>query len=65
MVNWEQVLSVTGRETLRYFVSGNLSGRELTSLVSFTPAAGEVRKLLRKRGVSQARQLVRKALARR
>lgn len=65
VVNWNAVVSEAGLDAVELFASGQLSGRQLTDLVAYSPAAGEVRKLLRSRGVQQARTLARKALARR
>lgn len=65
MINWNTIVKTVGRDTLVEFVDGRVSGRELTESVAYTKAAGEVRSLLRERGVDEARQLARKALSRR
>lgn len=65
MINWTRIITTVGEDTLALFAKGKVSGRELTENVAYTKAAGEVRNLLRERGISEARQLARKALSRR
>lgn len=66
MLNWNSLLShPVGTSLFREFATGRLSGRELERNVRFTPLAGDVRRLLRKRGVVNARNVTRKALRRR
>lgn len=65
MTNWDSVLSNRKNVvTVRKFVEGDLSGRELYSSFANTQNGGEVRTLLRG-GVDRARNLARKALYRR
>ncbi len=61
-VNWSVVKNVAGVDSVKKFANGELSGRQLTDLVAFTVAAGEVRKALRQRGVVGARALARKSV---
>lgn len=65
MANWTKVLDVAGGNVVKDFANGNASGRQLERAVKFTDAAGEVRQLLRTRGVHGTRELARKALSRR
>ena len=65
MVDWNKVIDVAGENTVVEFAAGELPGNLLTELVSFTSASGEVRNLLRNRGVQEARRLARKAMTRR
>lgn len=65
MINWNEIISYAGRNTVERFAKGDISGRKLYDEVVYTTAGGEVRRLLRNRGVTEARQLARKALSRR
>lgn len=62
--NWEEILRVAG-QTLTQFATGNASGNALQNVVKNTDASGEVRNLLRSRGVTETRRIARKALRRR
>jgi len=64
MTNWTVIKSVVGESNIREFASGDLSGRGLYELARNTDAGGEVRTLLRNRGVSGARTLARKSVTR-
>ncbi len=63
--DWSDIVSELGQTTVREFANGVISGRELYDNAIYSPVGGEVRRLLRERGVSEARQLARKALSRR
>jgi len=66
MVNWNTLISTPQtRSLISGFSTGSVSGRQLTTAATNTPAAGEVRKLLRSGGVTRARSIARKALKRR
>ncbi len=65
VTNWSAIMSELGRGTVRNFASGRLSGwRGLYRKAVYSPVGGEVRSLLRNRGVDDARRLARKALNR-
>ena len=61
--NWSVIVDEVGLATVADFATGSISGREFTELVTFSEAAGQVRNLLRSKGVSKARALARKAVA--
>lgn len=61
--NWSLIVEEVGLATVADFANGAMSGRELTELVTFSEAAGQVRNLLRSKGVSKARALARKAVS--
>lgn len=66
--NWSAMVRDLGRTTLANFANGSLSGRGLYDLALDYGSAetrSAVRNLLRNRGVSEARQLARKAVSRR
>lgn len=69
MANWNQIISEFGKETVRQFATGNLSGRQFYEegfwRSTTVDTRGEVRSLLRDNGVTEARALARKALRRR
>jgi len=64
-VNWSEIISNLGRDTLRGFANGEISGRGLYESALAWGGSAEVRNLLRSRGVNEARKLARKALSRR
>lgn len=64
-INWSWIFERVGKQNITKFVSGDVSGRRLYELGKLTGSSGEVRTLLRTRGVNEARQLARKALSRR
>ena len=63
-VNWDCIMNEVALFELEDFAAGLTSRRNLERVVSFTPAASEVRHLM-SRGVVGARQLARKAAKRR
>lgn len=63
--NWTIVLQNVFADELEEFANGTISGRQLYSFVTNTEAGPEIRRLLRERGVNEARRLARKALSRR
>lgn len=66
MVNWSSIAQSNGGVvSLLQFASGQLSGRQFYELHKNTKTGGEVRNLLRERGVAKARELARKAVKRR
>ena len=64
-VNWRKIIgnSLSVSE-LDLFARGVLSGRRISEYASYTEGAGELRRLLRTRGVKAARELARKAVYR-
>jgi hypothetical protein len=68
MINWNQIFSEMGNDAIRDFAEGRLSGRALYEEGFWTASRetrGYLRSLLRSHGVTEARQLARKALRRR
>lgn len=66
MVNWSKIAQSNGSViSLLQFANGQLSGRQFYELHKNTETGGEVRNLLRTRGVNKARELARKAAKRR
>lgn len=63
MINWDKLIN--SGLAIEEFARGKVSGRQLQKQAVFTNIAGEVRKLVRNRGVIKARSLARKALQRR
>jgi hypothetical protein len=65
-VNWSEIFTDRHTEAwYKKFSSGDESARSLEMAFRFSEAAGPFRKLIRSKGVSNARTLVRKALSRR
>ncbi len=62
--NWNVIFEVLGASQVNDFANGDVSGRGLYSKASNTEAGGAVRSLLRA-GIERARELARRALARR
>lgn len=65
MINWNVVYTNVDERVIEGFANGTISGRKLSEEASFTEAASEVRKLLRKYGISKARNVARRAVSRR
>lgn len=62
--NWSTICAKMSTET-KAFAKGEISGREFYRYAQINQIGGEVRSLLRERGVDEARVLARKAINRR
>lgn len=64
-IDWDRIARFVGNDYLAAFAKGEVTGERLTNRAAFTPAAGQVRRLLRERGITEGRRIARKAMKRR
>lgn len=64
-INWELIINNMNHDLIRSFATGNISGDDFYQEARYDGVSPEVRRLLRSRGVTEARSLARKALRRR
>lgn len=65
MVQWNKVLETVGLQDVVDFASEKMSGKNFEKSLRFTEVSGEVRNLIREKGVVEARKITKKALRRR
>lgn len=65
MIDWTKIFNALGNDTVKDFVEGKIGYNQFERTARFTPASGQVRKLLRKGGISTARSLAKRACSRR
>lgn len=65
MTNWTKIINEVGVSNFKSFIAEDLSRDQFYDLCKGTEISGQVRGLLRGRGVKGTRQLAKQALARR